>query len=401
MVSSSLEASGLRDLASGASVKAKILYVIDNLEFGGGERGFAQLARALKDRYDICFACQPGGLLGDRLKQFGVPIRALDFRRPLSLSRIIRLSAIIREEGVHLVHSMGARADSSARIAARLAGAPVAVSTVAMLVEGYDISLLKRVLYRMGDRLSERFCHGFIAVSDAVRKILVEVHRIPEQKVVRIYSGVELETFRPGRQDAFRLKRELGFDPEAPIVGTVGRLVYQKAHDVFLQAASLVVQAVPNAQFLIVGEGPLRPRLERMVERLGLRTCRFVGFRVDIPNMISIIDVFVLSSILEGLPRVLLEALAMARAVVATSINGITEVAQHGVTGLLVSPGKPAALANAIISLLKDRELAGRLGEAGRKLVEERFAVNRMVEEVDQFYATLLGAKGSDNAARS
>ncbi len=375
-------------------MKAKILYVIDDLEFGGGERGFAQLARALKNRYDILFACHPRGPLGERLNQIGVPIRSLDFHRPASLSRIIRLSAMIKEERVHLVHSMGARADFSARIAARLARAPAVVSTIAMFVEGYDAPPVKRALYRAGDRLSERFCDRFIAVSDAIRRVLIEGHRIPEERVVRIYNAVELEAFRPGGQNGFRLRQEVGLDPEAPVVGTVGRLVYQKAHDMFLQAASLVAQAVPAAQFLIVGEGPLRPRLERMAEELRLRTCRFAGFRADIPDMLSIMDVFALSSILEGLPRVLLEALAMARAVVATSIDGITEVAQHGVTGLLVPPGQPAPLAAAIITLLKDQELASRLGKAGRRLVEERFALSRTVEEVERLYTVLLREKG-------
>lgn len=375
-------------------MKAKILYVIDNLEFGGGERGFAQLARALKDRYEIHFACHPGGPLGERLNQIGVPVRSLDFRRTASPSRISCLAAMIKEEKVHLVHSMGARADFSARIAARLAGAPAVVSTIAMFVEGYDVPAIKRALYRAGDRLSERFCDRFIAVSDAIRRVLVEGHRIPEEKVVRIYNGVELEAFRPEGQNGFGLRQELGFDPEAPVVGTIGRLVHQKAHDVFLQAASVVARAVPDAQFLIVGEGPLRPRLERTAAELGLRTCRFTGFRADIPAMLSIMDVFALSSILEGLPRVLLEAFAMARPVVATSIDGVTEVAQDGVTGLLVPPGQPAPLADAIIALLKDQELASRLGKTGRKLVEERFALSRTVEEVDRLYTGLLRDKG-------
>lgn len=375
-------------------MKAKILYVIDNLEFGGGERGFAQLARALKHQYDILFACHPRGPLGERLNQIGVPVRSLNFQRTVSPSRISRLASMIKREKVHLVHSMGARADFSARIAARLAGAPAVVSTIAMFVEGYDVPPVKRALYRAGDRLSERFCDRFIAVSDAIRRVLIEGHRIPEERVVRIYNGVELEAFRPEGQNGLRLRRELGLDPEAPVVGTIGRLVYQKAQDVFLQAASLVAQAVPAAQFLIVGEGPLRLRLERMAAELGLRTCRFAGFRADIPAMLSIMDVFALSSILEGLPRVLLEALAMERAVVATSIAGVTEVAQHGVTGLLVPPGQPAPLADAIVALLKDQELASRLGKTGRKLVEGRFALSRTVEEVDRLYTGLLRERG-------
>ena len=375
-------------------MKAKILYVIDNLEFGGGERGFAQLAEGLRERYEILFACSPGGLLETRLGTLGVPIRPLDFRRRVSLADLARLFGILRSERVRLVHSMGARADFAARVAGRLARTPVIVSTIAMFVEGYEVSRVRRALYLVAARLTERFADGFIAVSDAIRKTLVGGHRIPEEKVVRIYSGVELEAFQPGGRDWFRVKRELGFDPEAPLVGTIGRLVYQKAHDVFLQAASLVAKAVPDVQFLIVGEGPLRPGLEVLSRELGLRSCRFVGFREDIPNTLSIMDVFVLSSVLEGLPRVLLEALAMARPVVATRLDGVTEVIQDGLTGLLVPPRDPAALADAIVSLLKDQDPARRLGQAGRKLVEERFAVSRMVAEVDRFYTTLLEKKG-------
>lgn len=375
-------------------MKGKVLYVIDNLEFGGGERGFAQLAGALRDRYEILFACSPGGLLGTRLEQLGIPIRSLDFRRQLSLARILRLAAIIRQERVRLVHSMGARADFAARIAGRLAGSPVIVSTTAMFVEGYEVSPVKRALYRTGNRFTERLCDGFIAVSEAVRKILVEDHRIPAAKVTRIYNGVELDAFQPGSRDRVQLKRDLGLDPEAPLVGTIGRMVPQKAHDVFLQAASLVAQAVPDAQFLIVGDGPLRSTLERLRKELGLRSCRFGGFREDIPEALSIMSVFVLSSVLEGLPRVLLEALALARPVVATRIPGVTEIVQHGFTGLLVPPRDAVTLAHAITWLLNDQKLAGRLGQAGRKVVEERFALSRTVEEVDRFYAALLEKKG-------
>lgn len=372
-------------------MKPKILYVIDNIEFGGGERVLAQLVGALKDRYEILFACQPGGLLDERLRQLGVAIRPLDFRRQVSPSRVFLLSSIIREEGVHLVHSMGARADFSARIAARLAGAPVVVSTIAMLVEGYDVPFFKRALYRAGIRLSERLCDGFIAVSNAVRRVLVEGHRISEEKVVTIYnSGVELDVFTPNARNGFQLKRTLGLDPEGPVVGTIGRLVYQKAQDTFLEAAPLVTQAVPNAQFLIVGEGPLRPALERLAADLGLRTCCFTGFREDIPSLLSLMDVFALPSILEGFPQVLLEAMAAGRPIVATRIDGVTEVVQHNTTGLLIPPRDPSALAAAITSLLKDQGLAHRLGRGGRKLVEERFTINRIAAEVDRFYTDLL-----------
>lgn len=375
-------------------MKAKVLYVVDNLEFGGGERGFAQLAGAFQERWEVLFACHPGGPLGDRLAQLGIRVLPLDFRGKIGPSRLVRLVRILKSERVHLVHSMGARADFSSRIAARLAGTPVVVSTVAMLVEGYDAPPLARFFYGAGDRLSERWCHGFIAVSEAVRRALVERHGIPAEKVATIYSGVELEAYRPEARNRDQLMADLRLDPGAPLVGTVGRLVYQKAHDVLLEAAAIVGEQAPRVQFLIVGEGPFRARLERLARERGLRTCRFAGLRADIPALLAIMDVFVLPSILEGLPRVLLEAWAAARPVVATRIDGVTEVAEHGVTALLVPPGQPRALAEAVLALLEDRELARRLGEAGRQLVQKSFALSRTVQEVGRFYDRLLHEKG-------
>jgi glycosyltransferase involved in cell wall biosynthesis len=271
-----------------------------------------------------------------------------------------------------------------------LAGAPAVVSTIAMLVDGYDVPPLKRALYRAAIGLSERLSDGFIAESEAIRRVLVEEHGVPEAKVVRIYRGVELDAFTPESGAGLTLKQELGLDPEAPVVGTVGRLVYQKAHEVLLQAAALVVKAAPETQFLIVGEGPLRSSLERRAAELGLKGCRFTGFRSDIPRLLSLMDVFALPSVLEGFPQVLLEALAAARPVVATRIDGVTELVEHGRHGLLVLPRDPVALSDAIALLLKDRGLARQLGETGRRLVEERFSLSLMVEEVDRFYRTLL-----------
>jgi len=139
-----------------------------------------------------------------------------------------------------------------------------------------------------------------------------------------------------------------------------------------------------------VGDGPFRRSLEGLSRELGIRACRFAGFREDVPRLLSLMDVFALPSILEGLPRVLLEALAMARPVVASGIDGTIEVVQHGGAGLLVRPRDPVALADAIVSLVKDSELGRRMGAAGRKLIEDQFAVERMVDAVEGFYTTLL-----------
>src|SRR5262249_45337487 len=150
------------------------------------------------------------------------------------------------------------------------------VSTIAMFAERFDVSRLRRLAYRWLSRLTERTCAGLIAESDAIRTTLVRDHGLPAARVVRIYRGVELDD-GPGVAGATEsLRASLGLPARAPVVGTVGRLVYQKAQDVFLHAAALVLQEVPDARFLVVGEGPRAPALERLRSQLGLDgACRF------------------------------------------------------------------------------------------------------------------------------
>src|SRR5262249_601522 len=166
-----------------------LLYVIDNLEFGGGERGFLQLAEALRDRYRIAFACEPGGVLGERLPALGVALHPISFRRRFSLRAVEDLRAVIRAERIDLVHSMGARAAVGARLASRFAGVPV-VSTIAMLAERFEVSRPRRLAYRVVSRTTERLCRGLIAESDAIRTTLIHEHGLPASRVTRIYRGV-------------------------------------------------------------------------------------------------------------------------------------------------------------------------------------------------------------------
>ena len=207
---------------------------------------------------------------------------------------------------------------------------------------------------------------------------------------MRIYRGVELDD-RPSAEATEYLRASLGLPVRAPVVGTVGRLVYQKAQDVFLRAAALVVQEIPDARFLVVGEGPQAAALERLRSQLGLdAACRFTGFRRDVAALLGVMDVFTLPSILEGFPQVLLEAFAQSRPVVATRIDGVTELIEDHLNGRLVPSGDAAALAATLIELLQDRAQAGKLGQAGRRHAEEQFSVTRMVQDVETFYDNVL-----------
>jgi glycosyltransferase involved in cell wall biosynthesis len=180
-----------------------------------------------------------------------------------------------------------------------------------------------------------------------------------------------------------------------PLVGIVARLVPIKAHEDFLEAARLIVQGMPEARFLIIGDGQRRAELERLVDSLGLRSSvRFLGWRRDLERVYADLDVVALASRNEGSPVALIEALAAARPVVSTAVGGVPEVVLDGQTGLLVPSSEPPALAQAILRLLKDRAYAENLAAAGRTHVYPRHDARRLVKDMRGLYLRELAARG-------
>jgi glycosyltransferase involved in cell wall biosynthesis len=182
------------------------------------------------------------------------------------------------------------------------------------------------------------------------------------------------------------VRRGLGL-VAGPVIGFAGRLTPQKDPITFLRALAALRRELPTAAGLVIGDGPLRGDLEREAARVGLaQHCLFAGVRSDVPALLGAMDVFVLSSVSEGLPFVLLEAMALACPVVATAVNGVTEIVEPDVTGVLVPPGDPASIAGAVLDLLQRPDRARALGAAARARVIERFSVERMVQDTERLY---------------
>jgi len=360
-------------------------------DFGGGPRVFLQIMEGLtKDTFNI-YSCSPfNRQQNERLKSIGVRIIDIDLDNNPFLS-ILKLSQIIRTTNIHLVHSQGARAHFYARLASRLANVPVVVNTVAMLVDNYDVTISKKIIYVLCDRLTRRFVDKFIVVSETLQEILVKHHGIEPEKVITIYNGIELDQYEPNDEAGKRIRDELHVGPDEFLVGTVGRLVYQKGFEFLLKAVPNVLQCFPKTKFVLVGDGPLKFKLQTLANELGIfENCVFAGFRDDIRDVLSSFDVFVLSSVLEGHPIAILEAMAMAKPIVTTDINGIREQIKNGDTGILVPPRNPEALAQAIKQLIKDRREAKKLGMEARKQVEEVHDIRRQVALHEEVYKELL-----------
>lgn len=373
-----------------------LLYVIDNMEFGGGERVFLQLASALRDHFKVFVAASPGGRFEEGLSGLGIRLIPVDMRQRPSFKPISELVRIIKEKKITLVHSQGGRADFFARVAGKMARVPYIVSTVAMPVEGYDVGRWRKAVYNFLDRLTERYVDRFIVVSEVLKETLIKGHKIPPHKVVRIYNGIEIGQYRHDATYA-DLRKEWGVPSHVPLIGAIGRLVWQKGLTHLLQAMPLVFQEYPDTRLILVGDGPLQEDLRDQVRDLGIEaSVFFVGFRIDIPAVLAALDLLVVPSVLEGFPMTTLEAMAMAKPIVATDINGIREEIHNGKTGILIPPADPQALAEGIKQMLKDRTQAKNLGTEARKHVEEMFDIKQQVALHEEVYEELLKSRRTE-----
>jgi glycosyltransferase involved in cell wall biosynthesis len=242
------------------------------------------------------------------------------------------------------------------------------------------------------DQISERYVDRFIVVSESLRKTLTEGRGIPGERVVRIYNGIELDQFHPDLKRS-NLRKQWGITTEAPIIGAIGRLVWQKGFEYLIEAMPEILQDIPQAKLLLVGKGPLRPNLEALARELNISDrIIFTGFRSDIRELLSAIDILVVPSLLEGFPMITLEAMAMEKPIVTTQIEGIVEQISDSKEGILVPPKDTRALGSSILRLVKDRELGNRLGAAARSKIERYFSIDKMVKETEKVYLSLLEA---------
>jgi glycosyltransferase involved in cell wall biosynthesis len=376
-------------------MKTKLLYVIDALQFGGGERVFAQIINGLpQEQYKIFLASCSNEQFLQALGSASVDFFSTDFSRRLNFYLIPRLTKIIKKNGISIVHGQGARAEFYARLASKLAGTTKYVSTIAMPVEGFDVGPVRKGIYRFFDRFSERFVDRFLVVSDALRDAIIAEHGIPAEKVTRIYNGIEIEHYSPQKDNGSReaIRHDFKVEDDAFLIGAIGRLVWQKGFAYLIRAIPSILQTFPRTKLLLVGDGPLRLEMEALSENLKIdEHVIFTGFRADVRRILSAIDILVVPSLLEGFPMITLEGMAMAKPIIATKIAGIEEQILNGKSGILVPPEDPNAIAEASIKLRNEESFAHCLGLEARRTVEERFTVEKMVENTEKAYLSVFG----------
>ena len=306
-----------------------------------------------------------------------------------------KLYRLIRGFRPHIVHTHTAKAGFIGRLAARLAGVPVVVHTYhGHVLYGYYSPLRSWLLRRMEWGLA-RVSDRLIAVSEQVKNDLVRYGVAPAAKIAVVPLGFELTPFLTSERFKGAFKEELGLDSSTKLVGIVGRIFPIKNHRLFLDTAARLARKDEHVHFVVVGDGILRPEMERYARELGLGSrVHFTGWRRDLPRIYASLDVLVISSDNEGTPVSAIEAMASEVPVVATRVGGLPDLIIDGVTGYLVPPRDPDALAAAVARILQDSQTAARLGTAAREHVRERYVLERLIADVDQLYQELLRAKG-------
>jgi len=365
----------------------RVAYLITDSGVGGTEKMLAALIRGLdRTRFEpSLLALKPLGETARALASEGIPVTSLGLPARVSFSSLMRLPGAFRKLRRELLrlrpdilHCFLFQANLLGRLAAGFSGVPANLSSLRVVELQHRYQLLL-------DRITSGWVTRYSAVGEAVRRFAIEEIGLDSAQVAVIPNGIDLEAF--AGLDPNRIRREFRIPPAAPLIGTIGRLHPQKGLDLFLQAVSRLRADFPELRALVAGEGPDRPGLERLAASLDLSAAViFTGLRRDPPELLAALDLFVLPSRYEGMPNVILEAMAAGKAVVAAAVGAVPELVQEGQTGLLVPPEDADALARAVHLLLSDAELRRRLGANGRARVETEFSLEKMIRLTEELY---------------
>ena len=365
----------------------RVMFVITSMPVGGMEALLVELIRRLdRSRFEPELCCLKYlDVLGEALAE-EIPVFTGLLKHKYDFGVLWRLKKLLHERRIDAIVTIGAGDKMFwGRLAGRLAGVPVICSALHSTGMPDRVELLNRLLAPLTD--------AFIGVAETHGRYLAEGEGCPAAKVRVIPNGVDVEKFHP-RWPVASLQGEFCLAPGTPVVGIVAALRPEKNHELFLQAAKLIHQALPTTKFLVIGDGPRRAELECFARDLGLNEAvRFTGTRGDVPEMLSLVDVILLTSHMEANPASILEAMACEKPVVATRVGSVPETVLDGRTGFLVPPGDAYELARLTLDLLCHPDHAALLGRAGREHVIAHWSVARMVKGYQDLIADLYEKK--------
>lgn len=359
--------------------KIKIIHIIPTLDFGGAERLAVDVIKNLnQEKFIVKLIClKRSGALGLELKDHGVPLILLEQKHSASIVSLIKLIKILKQEHPDIVHTHLFGADFYGSIATRLAGIKYLVSTEHNL--NYSEGFIKKIIKVFVSKLF----NNIIAVSEAVKNYAIKNYCIKKEKILVINNGVDVNKFFQSQNKLSGIKNN-----QKIIIGSIGRLTKQKGFEYLVEAMGKLSNQ--NVECLIAGDGELKTRLQKKVEKFGLENkVKLLGWQKDIKSFLSKIDIFILPSLWEGFGIAILEAGLVGLPVIASNVDGIKEIIEDKKDGLLVKPADSDELAQKIEYLLEHKEFGVELSANLQTKIKNNFTIQKIVAQYEQFYNNL------------
>ncbi len=368
--------------------KTTILYIITSTNVGGTERALLELIKRIdRTKYDllVCSIKKEGGF-AEKIKEYTDGFYCLELSESGGVKSVfsffpalISLFLLIRCTRPDIIHSFLFRANIMGRLAGRIAGVKNIISSIRVIEADKPIK-------HFIDRATSFLVTIYTAVSEAARDFTIQKINLSPDKIITIQNGIDCNLIKQIKPDSFKT------DKGKTNIGLIGRLDKQKGQTILLKAAKLLLSKQQNIQIYLFGEGPEEKTLREMVKQEGLSNCiNFMGATENIHTHISQMDIITIPSLWEGLPNILLEAMALECPVIASRINGIIEVVKDNEEALLFEPGNEKELAESIQKLIKDRSLAQKIGSNAKKHVLNNYSIERCVNKTTDLYSSLPG----------
>jgi len=392
--------------------KIKVVHIITRLDKGGSAENTLLTAGGLdKQIYDVLLVkglSNESGMAEDESLAVRKSMREAEREgvRILTVPGLIRrispfydfktfftLIKILRYERSHIVHTHTSKAGILGRWAAFFARVPIIIHTPHGHVFWGYFGRLKTAFYIILEKITALITDKIIALTEQEKNNHLHFRIASGDKFSVVHSGIKLDKFSNLSVDPAAMRKKLGISEGELVVGTTGRLTPVKGHRHLIEAAENIVDARPNTTFVFLGDGELSDELKNMASKLNLKEkVKFLGWRQDVAEVMSVFDLFVLPSLNEGMGRVLVEAMALGKPVVASNVGGIPDLVIHGKNGCLVPPGYAQSLSAAISDLIEDPERGRKMGENGKKRAID-YSADSMVQKIDQLYRTMLQQK--------
>jgi len=369
--------------------RPRVMLFTDSFLRGGTERQFVRLVRGLdRSQFEILIAClhRRGPLLSE-VESLGVsivefPINSLYNFQAAKL--FVQLVRFLHREQIQIVHAFDFYTSVFAVPAALIAGVPV------VLASRRELLNLRSPWQQRAIRIACRLATRVVVNSRAAGRDLGSLKSGSQRRIELLPNCIDLLEFER-RMSSGEVRRELGLSPRSIVIGALGNLRPEKDLETFLLAARGILDAIPSAEFLVIGDGPARDNLERLASDLRIsESVHFLGERSDVSDLLAALDILVMTSYTESFPNAILEAMAMGKPVVATNVGGIPELVEEGQTGFLVSPRDPEAIADRVLSLSRDSARRQQMGRAARARVESNFTVQAVIARLEGIYVRLL-----------